>query len=163
MLPFGGFIINIWSLNWLTMWLLLHPSHPTSSGDWVLSVMSSNTNVWTNDFLWFILLCWDKTLNYWTVVKSSGRLVFIVTDLLSSHLRRRRGHHLSVSAGTRRTPCAVVVGPRPTTCRSPPAASVATPRSARESVSHLMACFDMSSFFIHNIAPECAVDPKMGT
>lgn len=44
-----------------------------------------------------------------------------------------RGHHLSVSAGTRRTPCAVVVGPKPTTCRSLPAASVATLRSARES------------------------------
>lgn len=47
---------------------------------------------------------------------------------------RPREHHLLVSAGTRRTPCAVAVAPKLTTCRSPPAASVATLRSARESV-----------------------------
>lgn len=61
--------------------------------------------------------------------------MFLKSDLLPP---RRRELHLSVSAGTRRTPCAVVVGPRPTTCRSPPVASVATPRSARESVSRPM-------------------------
>lgn len=50
-------------------------------------------------------------------------------------LLRRREHHLSVSAGTRRTPCAVVAGPKLTIFRNPPVASVATLRNARESVS----------------------------
>lgn len=70
---------------------------------------------------------------------------------LTSHVcvpLRPRGHHLSVSAGTRRTPCAVVVGPKPTTCRSLPAASVATPRSARESVSDRKTCCDGITLFL---------------
>lgn len=66
----------------------------------------------------------------------------IVSDLWCLTFSRLRGHHLSVNAGTRRTPCAVVAGPRPITCRSPPVASVATPRSARESVRHPLTCFD---------------------
>uniref|UniRef100_A0AAZ3R0P4 60S ribosomal protein L37 n=1 Tax=Oncorhynchus tshawytscha TaxID=74940 RepID=A0AAZ3R0P4_ONCTS len=44
-------------------------------------------------------------------------------------LRERR--HL-VNVATRRTPCVVGAAPRHTTSRSPPAESVATPKSARE-------------------------------
>lgn len=48
---------------------------------------------------------------------------------------RRRVRRLSVSVVIRRTLCAAAVDPRRITCRSPPAGSVATLPSARESVS----------------------------
>lgn len=94
--------------------------------------MSSNTNVWTYDLLWFILLCWDKTAQSNQAFNS---FVHFLTLAVISCLVRPREHHLLVSAGTRRTPCAVVVGPRLTTSRSPHVASAGTLRSARESVS----------------------------
>jgi len=47
---------------------------------------------------------------------------------------RRREHLPLESVVTRRTACAGVADPKPTICRSPPAESVAIPRSARESV-----------------------------
>ena len=58
-----------------------------------------------------------------------------VSELFVPLTYRRKGRHHSASAATRHTRCAAAVARRPTTCRSPPAASVATPPSGRESVS----------------------------
>lgn len=69
------------------------------------------------------------------VIKRLTALCNFLTLAVTSCLVRPREHHLLVSAGTRRTPCAVVVGPRLTTSRSPHVASAGTLRSARESVS----------------------------
>lgn len=79
--------------------------------------------------MWFILLCWDKTARLYRALSS-----FLLFLTFSVCLIRPREHHLLVSAGTRRTPCAVVVGPRLTTSRSLHVASADTLRSARESV-----------------------------
>lgn len=48
---------------------------------------------------------------------------------------RRKEHPPLASGATRRTLCAVDVGPRPTTSRSPPVGNVDILLSARESVS----------------------------
>ena len=69
------------------------------------------------------------------MVTSTG--VELLLILCSCGSRRREPRPLE-SVVIRRTPCAGAAALRPTTCRSPPAGSVATPRSARESVSGLL-------------------------
>lgn len=108
------------------------------------------------------VFCTETRLKFKTVVKFLASC-FLTSDFFLN-FSRRRGHHLSVNAETRRTPCVVVVGPRPTTCRSPPAASVATLRSARESVSHRTFIDQTSLIFVQNVVChfECVGGPKIG-
>lgn len=139
-LPFGAFMTLFWSglanteavinsvasftscIKWGSTLV------PHESCQWCLQTQMSEQMTSCDSFI-----CAETRLSeLWTLVKSLG----IVSDLSNFSPLRRREHHLSVSAGTRRTPCAVVVGPRPITSRSPPVASVGTLRSARESVSH---------------------------
>lgn len=126
---YQGFINRYWSVA-------VYPAHLVSSQDQLTCHMSLVCDVFKHKCLnkWLPVihfLCWDKTLKT-SELRLSRWGVFLISYFFPL---RRREHHLSVSAGTRRTPCAVVVGPKPTTSRSPPVASVDTPRSARESVS----------------------------
>ena len=139
-------VLNV-SSKWIYIWAQIHIASLTlhimfAAQSLVCDV--PNTNVWTYDFLWFVLLFWDKTMQSFLTLhdRNLWELFFWLPLLIYSHLLfRRRELHLSESAGTRRTLCAVVVDPRLTICRSPPAASVATPRSARGSVSDPIKCF----------------------
>lgn len=114
----------------------LHPAHLVSSQD----QLRCHTSLVGDVFKHKCLNKWLSVIHFSVLRQDSATSelqwshwgVFLISYLFPL---RPREHHLSVSAGTRRTHCAVVVGPKPTTSRSPPVASVGTPRSARESVS----------------------------
>lgn len=125
--------VNVW-LNCshiiVPSWHLASNSMPLKSCQWCLQTQMSEHMTYCDSFFcaetrqWEVIERWTALCTFWPYLLFHCFLFLV----------RPREHHLLVSAGTRRTLCAVVVGPRLTTSRSPHVASAGTLRSARESV-----------------------------
>lgn len=125
--------VNVWlncSYIIVPSWHLASNSMPLKSCQWCIQTQMSEHMTYCDSFFcaetrqWEVIERWTALCPFWPYLLFHCFLFLV----------RPREHHLLVSAGTRRTLCAVVVGPRLTTSRSPHVASAGTLRSARESV-----------------------------